>query len=159
MPHKTTNGSPKAISASSSQPADAPGGVALSPEIQAAKIRRAKEIIGGRHRPEPLILSPWVTEFLEHERKHGQLKEIEPTEEALQDITDWLNLQAHYGGHMIAWHRTGQGVLTVLAVGADEIEALLKGLSPEEVAEVVIDFPDPPVGFDRPPSTVSAPSS
>src|SRR5262249_60387124 len=126
------------------------------PENMEIKIKRAKEIIAGQVRPPRMPTPPTVTAFLER-AVNGRQPPAEP--EAVQKITDWLNLQAHYGGGPVACFTTAEGFLAVLAAGPEEVEALLKGLSDEEGARVVVEYPEPPDEIHRQSSMESAPAS
>lgn len=100
-----------------------------------ALILRAKDAIAGRTRPPALATPPEVDEFL---RKEFGGVEPPPTREALRRIADRLSLESLYGGRPVACFTMADGGLAVLACGGREIEALLRGLSDEEAAKVVI---------------------
>jgi hypothetical protein len=144
MGHKASESSSGQIN--SDQASELPDdGVTLSAETMKSKIERAKGIIAGTVQPQAMVTAPAVKLFLERE-----LKTFVPpaTPEAIQKITDSLNLQAHYGGRSVACFTTIEGVLAVLACGDEEIDALLKSLSPEDAAKVLVEHPDPPMMFN-----------
>jgi hypothetical protein len=122
-----------------------------SPETENPSIRviesivqRAKEIIAGRAKAQHLVMTPPVQKFLDQEREERERAGLNPTptEKAQQQLSDWLNLQAHYGGHPAACFTTADGFLTVLAWGNAQVAGLLKGLTDEERKQVVVEYPD-----------------
>lgn len=106
----------------------------LLPETTAALVSRAKDIIAGRTQPPALVAPPGVEQHLRREFGGGE----PPTADALRRITKRLSLEAHYGGRPVACVTTRAGTLAVLASGDREVEALLRGLSDEEGARVVV---------------------
>lgn len=123
---------------------DHPGVNGASPasmDVQ-GMIERAKAIIAGRMRPEPMVTPRIVEEFL---KSNVTNLEPEPAPEALRTIRDSLNLQAHHGGQVVACLETEEAGMVVLACGGDEIDALRRGLSAEEWGKVNIEFPRPPL--------------
>jgi hypothetical protein len=109
--------------------------VELSPERKGAIVALAKEIIAGRINPPALVVTPEIERFLKKE--FGSLNPP-PTPEAIRRITERLSLQAHYGGRPVACFTTVSGDLAGLAAGESEIETLLRGLSNEETAQVIV---------------------
>ena len=110
----------------------------LSPEIAAALIDRAKEIIAGRVCPPAPVASPEIEKFLQREFEGV---EPSPTPEAIRRITEGLSLQALYRGQPVVCFKMKSGALAVLASGEREIEALLRGLPESESSRVyVTDF-------------------
>ncbi len=92
----------------------------------------------GANGPIPWSRQNAVKNILAHEIE-GQEPPV--TEAAKRKVTDWLNLQAHYPDRLVACFTTAEGVLTVLAEGEEEIEALYQGLSDTEAAQVVVKDP------------------
>ena len=89
-----------------------------------------------------MVPEPRIDSFLESAFKDER---DPPLPEAMQEIKDWLYLQARYGGRPVACCKTSEGALAVLAVGDAEVDALLEGLTREERARVVVEYPDPSV--------------
>lgn len=98
-------------------------------------VGRAKDIIAGRIQPPALVATPEIETFLQREFGNVQQR---PTEEAIRRITERLCLEAHFGGQPVACFTTPAGTLAVLASGERDVEALLRGLSDEEQAKVVV---------------------
>ena len=112
----------------------------LSPEGKGALIVRAKDVIAGRIRPPAMVVPPEVDEFLQKE--FGGV-EPPPTPEAIRRIADHLSLLMYYRGLPVACFTMADGEMVVLASGDREVEALLRGLSEEEAAKVVIADTEP----------------
>ena len=108
---------------------------ALAPERKDALVNRAKDIIAGRTPPPELIAPPEVRQFLNREFGEAERK---PTADALRRATEWLSLEAHYAGRPVACFTTRAGGLAVMASGEIEVEAVLRGLSDDERAKVVV---------------------
>ncbi len=100
-----------------------------------AVVARAKGIIAGRIRPEPIVPPPEVVEFL---RKEMTGRDPAPTPEFLRFFTDRLNLEAIYKGEPVLCHTTADQVQTVLAVGQPEIFAVLDALTDHEQSRVIV---------------------
>jgi len=136
MPHNPvldsplTNGS---ISPSLPSPVSARSG--LSPERSEALLARAKDIIAGRLRPDPLPDTPGADEYLQKE--FGD-KIPPPTPEAIRWIKEEWSLQLKYQGESIVSFTMSDGRLAVLGAGLDEIRALLRGLSDSERPTVIV---------------------
>jgi len=113
----------------------APIGDDLTPEMKNSVITRAKEIMACRICPPSMAVPPEVERFLQREFSGCNPP---PTPEAIRRISEDLSLQAHYRGIPIACFTTAEGYLTVLASGESEIFALLKGLSHEEGAKILV---------------------
>lgn len=98
-----------------------------------ALVKRAREILSGAVKPPPLAVPPEVSEFL---TRHFEGRDPPPTPAALHAIAEHMSLRHHYRGEPIAYHRTPDGTLAVLACGGDEIHALYRGLDDDEAARV-----------------------
>ncbi len=125
------------------------GKASASPEVMKSIIDRAKKIITGQMQRQAMEIHPDVAAFLEKNKQ----KMASASPEVSQKIIDSLNLQALYPGRRVACFIAPEGFLVVLACGEEEIPALLKGLSPEETAKVVIKYPEPPLICDTSCST------
>jgi hypothetical protein len=111
----------------------------VTSECKASIIQRAKEILAGRFRPPAINASPEIDAFLIREL---QGKEPQPDPAAVQRIIDRVCLETQYGGQLVAWCAMTDGRLAVLATGSQEVEALLLGLSDDELANVVVFQPN-----------------
>jgi hypothetical protein len=115
---------------------------AAGPEGAEDRLKEAKAILAGQCKARAMVTLPRIDSFLESGFNDQQ---VPPLPEAVRQIKDWLNLQGHYGGRPVACCKTADGVLAVLAVGDEQIESILKGLTSEERARVVVEDPDPTV--------------
>jgi len=141
MPHNPVLDSPLTNgSISPSLPSPIPARSGLSPERSAALLARAKDILAGRLRPDPLPGPLWADERLQ--RDFGD-KSPPPTPEAIRRIKEDWALQSQYRGDAVACFTMADGNLAVLAVGLSEIRELLSGLSDNEDSRVVILDTDP----------------
>ena len=130
MPHNPVLDSPLTNgSISPSLPSPVPARSGLSPERSAALLARAKDIIAGRLRPDPLPDPQGADEYLQ--REFGD-KVPPPTPEAVRRIKEEWALQLKYNGESIMGFTMPNGSLAVLGSGLDEIRALLAGLSDSE---------------------------
>ena len=107
----------------------------ITTETRAALVDRARQIMAGRIIPEPLALPPELEKAWQKELAGFPQP---PTMKAIHRITDRLALVAHYDGELVAIVTTAHGRTAVVAVGDDEIKALLDGLSQEESAKVML---------------------
>ena len=107
----------------------------LAPEVKAALVAEAKDILAGRVRPPAMAATPDVLKWLDRE-----FEGFEPpaTPDAIRRIAERVHLVATYAGRPVACGTTADGFLVVLASGEHEIEALLDGLSDAERSKVVI---------------------
>jgi hypothetical protein len=99
-----------------------------------ALVKRAREILSGVVKPPPLAVPPEVSEFL---TRQFEGRDPPPTPAALHAIAERLSLRHLYRGEPIAYLRTDDGGLAVLASG-DEVVALYRGLSDDEAARVSV---------------------
>ena len=112
----------------------------ISAESRAALLARAKDIIAGRLRPDPLPDPPGADEYLQ--REFGD-KVPPPTPEAVRRIKEEWALQLKYNGEGIVYFRSEDGSMAVLGSGDDEILALLRGLSDTDRRKVIVRDTDP----------------
>lgn len=96
-------------------------------------VARARDIIAGRVVPPALVPPPEVVAFLERESATAPASPA-----ALRHLTSQLTLQTRYAGRAIACFVPPGGEPVVLAVGDTEIEELLRALTEEEGARVVV---------------------
>ena len=99
----------------------------ISPEVQ-----RARELIAGRMEPHE-IPSPEVVAV--------PLARLPPHSKPPLWLTTAVNLQVHYGGRAVACFQSPSGAVAVLADGEEKIGELLKFLSDDEIARIVIKYP------------------
>jgi len=114
-------------------------GKELSAEARDAMIRRAKDILAGRTTPPELEPPQFVLDWFQKEFAGYNPP---PTPEAMRDLIEHATLQAHFRGVPIAACRV-DGKIAVLAVGNEEIRALLTVLVDPEAPRVVILDTDP----------------
>ena len=141
MPHNPVLDSPLPNgSISPSHPSPIPTRGSLSPERSAALLARARDIIAGRLRPDPLPDWPGADARLQAD--FGD-KIPPPTVEAVRAIKEDWSLEYNYPGQGIVTYRMDNGILAVLGAGDEEILLLLRGLSIQERSNVVVLPNDP----------------
>ncbi len=129
MPHDTLEPASTTTPPPAADPAD---------RAAADMIARAKAILAGRLKPEPMVTPPEVAAFIESEKARFA-EPLDP--DVIQHMTDALNLQHYYPDRTIARYTTPEGVLVVLADGMENYLTLIGALSYEERRRVLNDFP------------------
>jgi len=106
----------------------------------AALLARARDIIAGRLRPDPLPDWPGADA-----RLHADFgdKVPPPTAEAIRRIKEEWSLDFNCRGHGVVSYRMDNGNLAILGVGDEEILLILRGLSDQELSNVVVIPNDP----------------
>jgi hypothetical protein len=122
---------------------DDPGG---RPIVTDRYVAWVKKIIAGEDTGWPMVTSEKVTKAVTETFAKRRLPDQPgPTAQAIQHLTDSLNLRKYYGGNVVACVRTPTevGHLVVLAVGHPNIRLLFARLSEEERAKVILEYPPP----------------
>ncbi len=140
MPHVPAD-TPTGFSNLPRAPLGGESGAGRPPAAMEGRIQWAKDLIAGRIDPQPIVTPRIVEEFLERELA-GLDEQRAP--DAARELRNALNLQAHYGGQVVALHDTDAGPV-VLACGAKEIEALRAGLTAEEWDKIRLHWPPEPL--------------
>ncbi len=102
-------------------------------------IQRAKQILAGELEAEPMEIPAHIPEFYRNDLAD---KVPPPTEAAIQYQAEFSALGYHFKGTPVAHTRNAKGQMVILAVGSEQIYALLKGTTPQEHTQFLVEATD-----------------